>query len=231
MAKTVFISDNPVQMASMASQVGYDLSASCDAEAVMGNDWLHHFIFASSDTLKSTCGLTDVPFNGDQIKAGLSEAEIATYQSWFNDCYAKVQTWLNTLTNFHIWAMKGDCWDCEMMKTGILNLIDNVDQAYIVTKTGIQWLVEKVCRNVLAEDVTEISLEDMNFLQTYIIDNFNGSLADMVATAKTMETEIADFATAVSGKSNVTFVTLDSICSSAITSNSNYSNLETMYNT
>ena len=232
MAKTIFISASPDQMTTLANHVGYSLSASCDAEAVMGSDpWLHSFSFAQNDTLKTTCGLSDMPVTKDQIKAGLTAEQQTTWQTWHNQCFADVQTWLNTLTNFHIWVHKGDCWSCEMNQTGILNLMDNVDQTYIVTKTGLDWLVETVCRNVLAEDVSGLSSEDMDFLQTYINDNFNGSLASLVTAAKNIESELSDIPTIVSGKSNVTLVSLDDICGNAITSNSNYSAIQTLYNT
>lgn len=235
MAKTIFISEEQGDLDTMASHVGYDLTQNCSARDVLGtSDWLVSDSFKTNATLKSTLGLTEAPVTDATMADSPTADDINSYIAWEGTCYDTTQTWLNGLDHYHIWAHKGDCWTCDHKSAKVLTLIDNADAAYVLTKSGLEWLVYTFAQKLYIANVQDLDTDgltdDMDLLETYIIDNYTGVCAEYVTKAKEIDTELATLQTALSGKANVTQITLDDLAGNKISTNTNYANLTALYN-
>lgn len=232
MAKTIFISDHPSDLNAMASHVGYDLTQDCSARNVLGtSDWLWDGAFKLNETLISTLNISACPVTTETMADPLSDDDLNSYIAWVDNCYDTTQTWLNGLDHYHIWAHKGDCWTCDHKSAKVLTLIDNADAAYVLNKSGLEWLVYTYALKLYGENVIDLGTSIMDSLENYIIDNYSGVCAEEVTIAKQFDnTDLPLLQTALSGKANVTQINYDDLVGNKISTNSNYANLSALYN-
>ena len=212
-------------VADIASHVGFDLTQPNPAALV--GEGIQPISFEENTDLINALGISPCPVSPEQRSAG---ENITEYNTWLMACYDTLQAWLNTLDDYFLWTHKSDCWVCTDDSPKVVTQISNADTVYALTDTGLEWLINSYSIQLLDQTVEDGDASDMEFVQQFIVDNYNSNCAEYVAVAHEMDGNLVTFQNDISAYAYVTQLTRDDLANNIITNCPVYPSLSALYN-